>query len=134
MITISTLDDPLCDSHWPYSVTQLPVEFLWHWRLSNAEISVITVILGIISIRSIILVMNFMRICMLMVLMIDISALDDHGQIEYLSRSNVREEIVETYHGWKILLVTCWVTTVFIDLSRELHDLVLVTLMLSALI
>ena len=30
--------------HWPYSVTQLPVEFQWHWRLSNAEISIIRTI------------------------------------------------------------------------------------------
>ena len=28
--------------HWTYSVTQLPVEFQWHWRLSSAEISIIS--------------------------------------------------------------------------------------------
>ena len=70
--------------HWTYSVTQLPVEFQWHWRLSSAEISVIKVIT---SIRFVILIIRFMRIGMFKVLMNDILAFDNR-QFHWSSTGN----------------------------------------------
>ena len=62
---------------WTYSVTQLPVEFQWHWRLSSAEISIIRTLNMYILMILMIKMINLMDVIPYITLMTDISALDN---------------------------------------------------------
>ena len=60
--------------HWLYSVTQLPVEFQWHWHVSNAEISIIRTTNIHILINLMIKMINLIGVIPYMSVMTDISA------------------------------------------------------------
>ena len=61
---------------WIYSVTQLPVEFQWHWQVSNAEISIIRTTNIHIFINLMIKMTNLIGVIHYMTVMTDISAFD----------------------------------------------------------
>ena len=55
-----------------YSVTQVPVEFLWHWRLSSAEISIIRTIKIHILMKFMIKMIDLIDVILYMAVMTDI--------------------------------------------------------------
>ena len=62
--------------YWTYSVTQLPVEFQWHWHVSNAEISIIRTINIHILMKFMIKMIDLIDVIPYMAVMTDISAFD----------------------------------------------------------
>ena len=62
--------------NWLYSVTQLPVEFQWHWHVSNAEISIIRTTNVHILMNLMIKMINLIGVISYMTVMTDILVLD----------------------------------------------------------
>ena len=61
---------------WTYSVTQLPVEFQWHWHVTNAKISIIRTTNIHFLMNLVIKMINLIGVIPYMTVMTDISAFD----------------------------------------------------------
>ena len=82
-----------CQTNWLYSVTQLPVEFQWHWHVSNAKIPIIWTTNIHILMNLMIKMINLIGVIPYMTVMTDISALDT-CQCHWNSTGNWVTELV----------------------------------------